>query len=68
MSERSLRKVLRGSSRVKVDTIEEHLTESYFEDLMDQLQGVTMMSDEDGDTVVPSRDVRRALNNPGEVV
>ena len=68
MTVRELKKEMRNKTVVKYSLIEDNLSDSRLDALEKQLKGVTVSSDEDGDTVVPVRDVRKALNNPGKIV
>lgn len=68
MTKKTLREELKNKDKIKWKTVKRHLSVGEVQNLKGQFKGVTMITDDDGDTAVPSRDVEKALDNPGEVV
>jgi len=67
MSVREVKKQMANQNKIAWSFVEENLKDWRINMLQDQLKGVTMV-EEDGETMVPVRDLRKALDNPGEVV
>ena len=67
MSVREVKKRMANQNKIAWSFVEQNLKDWRIDVLQDQLKGVTMV-EKDGNTMVPVRDLRKALDNPGEVV
>ena len=67
MSVREVKERMANQNKISWSFVEKNLKDWRLDMLQDQLKGVTMV-EEDGETMIPCRDLRKALKNPGEVV